>query len=96
MNDPGVLPGREVRLVVQAAREEMLSVPRRSAFQAIADRRAVCSVISNWTGLPVFFWIMVVRSRTWPPTHTSLIRSRTRSQPRNLLSITRARLGLNI
>ena len=23
----------------------------------------VCSVISNWTGLPVFFWTIVARSR---------------------------------
>ena len=53
----------------------------------IEDR--VCSVISNWTGLPVFFWITVARSRTLPPTHTSSTRSETRSQPRSLLSIAR-------
>jgi hypothetical protein len=49
----------------------------------------VCSVISNWTGLPVFCWITVARSRIWPPTHTSLTRSRTRSQPLSLLSMAR-------
>ena len=32
----------------------------------------VCSVISNWTGRPVFLWITAVRSRTWPPTQMSL------------------------
>jgi hypothetical protein len=42
----------------------------------------VCSVISNWTGLPVFCWIAVVRSCTRSTTHTSLTRSRRRSQPR--------------
>jgi hypothetical protein len=45
----------------------------------------VCSVISNWTGLPVFFWITVARSRTLSPAHTSSIFSETRSQPRSLL-----------
>ncbi len=32
---------------------------------------------------------MVARSRTWPPTQTSLTRNRTRSQPRSLLSMAR-------
>src|SRR6266851_2890295 len=39
----------------------------------------VCaSVISNWTGRPVFFWITVARSRTRPP----LGGTRPRSAPR--------------
>lgn len=56
--------------------------------QSSIDAR-VCSVISNCTGLPVFRWITVPRSCIRLPTHTSLTRSRTRSQPRSLLSTAR-------
>src|ERR1700736_1405303 len=53
----------------------------------------VCSVISNCTGRPVFFWTTVVRSRTLPLAHTSSIFSLTRSQPLSLLSIARLNMA---
>jgi hypothetical protein len=46
----------------------------------------VVSVISKRTGLPVFLWIIEVRSLTHPAAKTSRTRSPTRSQPRSLLS----------
>jgi len=59
--------------------------PPRSA---ITDRR-VLSVISNCTGLPVFFWTTTPRDFTCPPAATSPTFSLTRSQPRSLLLIAR-------
>jgi len=46
----------------------------------------VCSVISSWTGLPVFFWTIVALSRTTEPVMTLPTWRRTRSQARSLLS----------
>src|SRR5258707_6788161 len=46
-----------------------------------------CSVISNWTGRPVFFWTIVARCRTFTPEQISSNRSLTRSQARSLLSM---------
>ena len=51
-----------------------------------------CSVISNWTGRPVFFWTIVARCRTFAPEQMSSIRSLTRSQARSLLSIARLKM----
>src|SRR6266436_7578047 len=51
-----------------------------------------CSVISNWTGRPVFFWTIVARCRTFTPEQTSSNRSLTRSQARSLLSIARLKI----
>jgi hypothetical protein len=52
-----------------------------------------CSVISNWTGRPVFFWTTVARRRTLAPEHISSTRSLTRSQARSLLSIARLKIA---
>jgi hypothetical protein len=52
-----------------------------------------CSVISNWTGRPVFFWTIVARCRTLAPEQTSSNRSLTRSQARSLLSIDRLKIA---
>ena len=52
-----------------------------------------CSVISNWTGRPVFFWTIVARCRTFTPEQTSSNRSLTRSQARSLLSIARLKIA---
>jgi hypothetical protein len=59
--------------------------PRRSSQARSASR--VGSVISNGTGLPVFCWITVARSRSAPPGAMSLTFNFTRSQPRSLASI---------
>ena len=48
---------------------------------------AVVVVISNWTGRPVFFCTIMTRSRIEPLVEISSMRSRTKSQPRSLLSI---------
>jgi hypothetical protein len=52
-----------------------------------------CSVISNWTGRPVFFWTIVARCRTLTPEQISSNRSLTRSQARSLLSIARLKIA---
>jgi hypothetical protein len=52
-----------------------------------------CSVISNWTGRPVFFWTMVARRLALAPEQISSTRSLTRSQARSLLSIARLKIA---
>jgi hypothetical protein len=52
-----------------------------------------CSVISNWTGRPVFFWTIVARCRTLAPAQMSSNRSLTRSQARSLLSIAKLKMA---
>jgi hypothetical protein len=52
-----------------------------------------CSVISNWTGRPVFFWTIVARCRTLAPEQMSSSRSLTKSQARSLLSIARLKIA---
>ena len=52
-----------------------------------------CSVISNWTGRPVFFWTIVARCRTLAPEKMSSRRSFTKSQARSLLSIARLKIA---
>jgi hypothetical protein len=42
------------------------------ASQSSIEAR-VCSVSSNWTALPDFFWMIVARSRSLPPTQRSSI-----------------------
>jgi hypothetical protein len=54
MDDASVLPCREVQLVAGAAREEELTAPWRAIAKPIKIAARVCSVISNWTGRPVF------------------------------------------
>ena len=61
----------------------------RGSTASLQPRPLVCSVISNWTALLVFFWITVARLRTRPPAHTSAIWKRTRPQPLSLLSMAR-------
>jgi hypothetical protein len=51
-----------------------------------------CSVISNWTGRPVFFWTIVARHRTFAPEQMSSNRSLTRSEARSLLSMARLKI----
>ena len=70
-----------------AESDRPLPAPTGASHSPMAAR--VWSVISNCTGRPVFFWTTVARSRTLPPTHTSSIFSRTRSQPLSLLSMAR-------
>src|SRR6266487_776276 len=45
----------------------------------------VCSVNSNRTGRPVFFWRTVARSAVYPPAATSSTLIATTSRPRSLL-----------
>ena len=52
-----------------------------------------CSVISNWTGRPVFFWAIVARCRTLFRKQMSSSRSLTKSQARSLLSIARLKIA---
>ena len=65
-------------------------------FRSIGSKASTefldCSVISNWTGRPVFFWTIVARCRTFTPEQTSSSRSLTRSQARSLLSIARLKI----
>src|SRR5450631_1376352 len=53
----------------------------------------VCSVNSNRTGRPVFFWRTVARSAVYPPAATSSTLIATTSQPRSLLSIARLNIA---
>jgi hypothetical protein len=54
MNDPGILPGRQVRCVrTRLGKRYRVSRFRMSASHAWIAAR-VCSVISNCTGRPVF------------------------------------------
>ena len=86
VDDTSVLPCRYVRLIMKAARKEVLAVLWCGTDQQSRIAARVCSVILNWTGPPVFFcWITVARSCTRP----RRIRSRTRSQPLSLLSMAR-------
>jgi hypothetical protein len=57
------------------------------ALSQASRETLVCSVISNWTGRPVFFVTIVARSRTLAPEQTSSKRSLTESHGRSLLSI---------
>jgi hypothetical protein len=66
-------------------REPVAGSPGNQASTELLD----CSVISNWTGRPVFFWTIVARCRTLAPEQMSSTRSLTRSQARSLLSIAR-------
>ena len=63
--------------------------PWRSAAAATQSSKLflVPAVTSNWTGCFVFCCITLARAATWPPWQTSLTRSRTKSHPRNLLSM---------
>jgi hypothetical protein len=67
-------------------------VARRRGNQASTELLD-CSVISNWTGRPVFFWTIVARCRTLVPEQTSSNRSLTKSQARSLLSIARLKIA---
>ena len=64
---------------------------RRNGSQASTEVLD-CSVISNWTGRPVFYWTIVARFRTFAPEQMSSNRSLTRSQARSLLSIARLKM----
>ena len=65
----------------------------RGALVARLQQLLDCSVISNWTGRPVFFWTIVARCRTFAPEQTSSSRGLTRSQARSLLSIARLKIA---
>jgi len=52
-----------------------------------------CSVISNWTGRPVFICTTVARRRIFPPEQMSSSRSLTRSQARSFMSIARLKIA---
>src|SRR6266550_1808874 len=54
MDNTSVLPGRDVRLVMKAARKEVLAVPWAVLASQSWIPARVRSLISNWTGLPVF------------------------------------------
>jgi hypothetical protein len=81
-------PVNSARLGKRKRPSRIFSVASQSSTEA-----RVCSVISNWTGLPVFPWMIVARSRNLPPTHKSSIFKRTRSHSRNLLSIARLNIA---
>ena len=65
----------------------------RSTGSQVLTELLDCSVISNWTGRPVFLWTIVARCRTLVPEQTSSNRSLTRSQARSLLSIARLKIA---
>src|SRR6266496_872446 len=55
MDDPRILARQQVRLLPEAAREEVLTIPRIDAGQPALDRGSRLFGDSNWTGRPVFF-----------------------------------------
>ena len=73
------------------ASEQSQCLLKSEVFDVLSDRGGltansrsearVCSVISNWTGRPVFRCTMVVRSRTLPPRQMSWALRVTRSPP---------------
>jgi hypothetical protein len=65
----------------------------RSIGSQASTEHLDCSVISNWTGRPVFFCTIVARRRTLAPEQMSSSRSLTRSQARSLLSIARLKIA---
>jgi hypothetical protein len=73
--------------------ETTMIVPRYISIGNKASTELLgCSVISNWTGRPVFFWTIVARCRTFAPEQMSSNRSLTRSHARSLLSMARLKM----
>jgi hypothetical protein len=97
MDDACVLPRREVRLLRETARKQISSLAAVGGSRPLADSTAGLLGDLDCAGRPVFFRIIVARSRTRPPASTSSILRRTRSPPLTLLlmaklNIARSRL----
>jgi hypothetical protein len=60
---------------------------RGARLPAIQSPKLFLVPAVNWTGCLFFCCITLARDATWPPWQTSLTRSRTKSHPRNSLSI---------
>lgn len=93
MHQPGILASGYVRTCMKSTWERYREPVARSIGSHASTELLDCSVISNWTGRPVFFWTIVARCRTFTPEQTSSNRSLTRSQARSLLSIARLKIA---
>jgi len=93
MDDARVLARRKVPFPPETAGEQISALPASNSASHSPMPLRVCSVTSNCTGRPVFFWITIARSRTLPPPTTSSIVNRTRSQPLSSLSMARLNIA---